>query len=251
VAIKPSDHEIEKAVNFVSDSLRYPFVHECYPMELAEVIEYLNRYVRADPQHRQDRYADYLTGLFERWLSAGVPNVPAIAAQLASVEQVKAAVSTLNFSLEDLFGTLYFLAYGFLPRNFYLRDLIEKGDEEMGAVCVILRKAGYPNTLDLLEKARAPKGRAALSIETGIAESVIMELVNRADFTRMGTTGGNMVRNYFNSGITSFETLVTMPLDDLMTAMTAYLATLGKVPKYGMDLPASQAQAKTMPRIVE
>ena len=251
MAIKPTDHEIEKAVNFVSDSLRYPFVHQCYPMELGGVIEYLNRCLRADPLHRQDHYADSLTGLFQKWMAAGMLYVPAIAAKLSSVEQVKAAVHELDFSLDELFGTLYYLAYGLLPRNFYLRDLIEKGDDEMGAICVILRKAGYPNTLDLLEKARTRKGRAALAIETGIPERDILELVNRADFTRMGTTAGNMVRNYFNSGITSFESLVSMPQADLINAVTAYMATLGKVPKYGMDLPAAQAQAKTMPRIVE
>lgn len=251
MAIKATDHEIEKAINFVSDSLRYPFVHLCYPMELPAVSAYLNRYLRADPLHRQDGYAAHLTALFQKWLAAGMHNIPEISARLSSVALVKAAVKEPGFSLDELYGTLYYLAYGFLPRNFYLRDLIEKGDEEMGAICVVLRKAGYPNTLDLLEKARTRKGRAALAIETGLPENSIEALVHRADFTRMGTTAGNMVRNYINSGVTSFEMLVNMPLEDLTSAMTAYLATLGKVPKYGMDLPAAQAQARTMPRIVE
>ena len=78
-----------------------------------------------------------------------------------------------------------------------------------------------------------------------------MELVNRTDFIRMGTTGGNMVRNYMNSGITSFEMFVTMPLETVIQCMTEYLATLGKVPKYGMDLPAGHAQAQVLPKIVE
>ena len=90
-----------------------------------------------------------------------------------------------------------------------------------------------------------------MSIETGVPDQAIEELVHRADFTRMGTTAGNMVRNYMNSGVTSFAMLINMPLEDLVAAMTAYLATLGKVPKYGMDLPAGQAQAKCLPRIVE
>ena len=251
MAIKITPHEIEKVVNFTNDSLRYTFVRSCYPMALPEVIAYLNRHIRADPLHRQDTYADYLTGLYQCWIDAGVLSVPDQVGRCQSVEQFMDTMAQFNFSLEDMYGTFYYLAYGFLPRNFYLRDLIEKGDDEMGEMCVTLRKAGYPNTLDLLEKARTRKGRAALAIETGVPERYIEELVNRADFTRMGTTAGNMVRTYINSGVSSLAMLCEMPLEDLMNAATAYLATLGKVPKYGMDLPAAQAQARCLPQIVE
>ena len=181
----------------------------------------------------------------------GIVTLPQLSARCASREQVEATAAELNIPISEIHATLHYCAYGLLPRNFYLRDLIEKGDAEMGAMCVILRKAGYPNTLDLLEKARTRKGRAALSVETGMPERAIEELVHRADFTRMGTTAGNMVRNYINSGVTRLEALVNMPLEDLVSAMTAYLATLGKVPKYGMDLPAAQAQAKCLPLVVE
>jgi hypothetical protein len=251
MAIAPTPHEINKAVMFISDSLRYPFVHSFYPMSLPDVIVYLDHILRADPLHRQDSYAVYLTDLFGKWIDAGFHSVPLISARCSSVEEVTATASQLNFSLEQVFGTLYYLAYGLLPRNFYLRDLIEKGDDEMAAMCALLRRHGYPNTLDLLEKARTRKGRMALSIETGVPERYLEDLVNRADFTRMGTTAGNMVRNYINSGVTSLEMLVSMPLEDLVDAMTTYLATLGKVPKYGMDLPAAQAQARWIPTIVE
>lgn len=251
MTVEPNWYEINKAINFVTDSLRYPFVQEFYPMSLSDVIAYLNRLLRADPRHRQDDYAVYLTGLFEKWIAAGITTLPELAARCASQEKIIAAAQHMNFPIAEIHAVLHYTAYGLLPRNFYLRDLIEKGDAQMGEFCVTLRKAGYPNTLDLLQKARTHKGRAALSAETGVPEHAITELVNRADFTRMGTTGGNMVRNYMNSGITSFAMFVTMPVDTITQCMTEYLATLGKVPKYGMDIPSGHAQAQVLPRIVE
>ena len=159
MATEPNWREINKAINFVSDSLRYPFVHECYPMALPEMIAYLNRLLRADPLHRQDAYAAHLTGLLEKWLAAGVTNLPDLAARCASQAQLEATSVDLNLPIAEIHSILHFTAYSFLPRNFYLRDLIEKGDAEMGEMCVILRKAGFSNTLDLLEKARTRKGR--------------------------------------------------------------------------------------------
>lgn len=251
MAIEPNWYEINKAIHSVSDSLRYPFVHSCYPMLLFEIIPYLNRLVRAGPLHRQDAYADFLTGLFDKWLSAGVVTLPQLSARCASREQVEASAAELKLPISEIHASLHFCAYSLLPRNFYLRDLIEKGDAEMGAVCAILRKAGYPNTLDLLEKARTRKGRAALSIETGVPERAIEALVHRADLTRMSATAGNMVRIYMNAGVTSLEILINLPPEDLGRAVKAYLAATGKVPKYGKDLLAAQAQAKVLPLVVE
>jgi hypothetical protein len=56
---------------------------------------------------------------------------------------------------------------------------------------------------------------------------------------------------YTNSGFDTVEKLANSDLDDLMEKMSRYLATLGKVPKYGMDLPAHRAQVMLMPRVVE
>lgn len=127
---------------------------------------------------------------------------------------------------------------------------MRKGDKQAGEYCAVLSKAGCPNSLDLLQKARTRAGRAALSAETGVPLEDLTRLVHRADLSRTGS-GPNMVNNYTNAGFDTLEKLAASELDDLVEKVSRYLATLGKVPKYGMDLPAHRAQVMLMPRVVE
>lgn len=250
--MEPKWTDLIKQAATAADSLRYPLVRQFYPLAFADAAGFAARLLRADPLHRQDAYAIYLGEVFAQLESCGhLLDVPHLVSECSTRESVLALCDRAGLDPNLVGGALYFIAYGLYPRNFYLRDLIEKGDALAGAHCVTLRKLGISNTLDLLERARTRDGRARLSDECGIPLEGLTELVHRADLTRMGTTGGNMVRNYMNSGVRTFRQMVEISLDELTERMTFYLASLGKVPKYGIDIPAAHAQARVYPLIVE
>lgn len=243
-------HEMTKQVSILQETLKYPFIGEFYPMSWPEIAAYGDRLLRSDPRHRMDGYANFLAPLFPQVQAAGFQSLIPLALRLSSTESIVATAQACEMSLHDFDRLVYFLTYWLLPRNFYMRDLVKKGDKQAGEYCAALRKAGYPNSLDLLQKARTRTGRAALSAETGVPLDDLTRLVHRADLSRAGS-GPNMVNNYTNAGFDTLEKLVNSELDDLVDKVSRYLATLGKVPKYGMDLPAHRAQMMLMPRVVE
>lgn len=242
-------HEFTKRIGIMQETLRYPFVCETYPLTWPEITDYCGRLLRSDPLHRMDGYADYLAALFQRMQDSAIQNLVELVIRLSSRESIIATAQVCDLTLAELDSMLNYLAYSMLPRNFYLRDIIQKGDKQTGEYCAVLRKAGYPNSLDLLQKARTPAGRQALSQGTGVPEDAITQLVHRADFTRCGC-GPNMVNNYFNSGFDTVEKLAASDLEDLVERVTRYMASIGKVPKYGIDLPAHRAQVILMPKVV-
>ena len=243
-------HEVMKKVETIKDSLRYAFVRECYPLTWQEIAGYAVRQIKSDPNHHYDSYADFLVPQFQKIEEAGYKDLLDLALRLTTQESVVITAQACSMTLEEFNGVLNYLAYWLLPRNFYLRDLIRKGDKQAGEYCAALRKCGYPNSLDLLERARTRAARQSLSAQTGIPGEALLDFVHRADFSRQGH-GPNMVNNFINSGFPTVESLVNADLDDLTEKMTFYLASLGKVPKYGMDLPAAHAAAKVVPLVVE
>jgi hypothetical protein len=243
-------HETMKGINILQDTLRYSFIRASYPMTWPEISDYAVRQLCSDPRHKYDDYASFLVPCFRKILEAGYQDLIDLALHLTTQDSVIEISDLCDIPLKDVTGVLYYLTYWLLPRNFYLRDLVRKGDRQTGEYCAVLRKCGLPNSLDLLEAARSRDSRAALSNETGIPPESLDEIVHRADLSRVGC-GPNMVNNYYNSGFDTVEKLAQSDLDDLVDKVGRYLATLGKVPKYGMDLPAHHPQVRLAPKVVE
>ncbi len=79
----------------------------------------------------------------------------------------------------------------------------------------ILLKAGVKTTAGLLDRARDPKGRKALSEQTGIDESRILKWANMADLMRVRGVGEEYSELLEAAGVDTVKELRTRRPDNL------------------------------------
>ena len=92
--------------------------------------------------------------------------------------------------------------------------------EGIGAkTSVSLRKAGVRNVDDLLDTAGDKKGRARLSKQTGISESVLLKYANMADLFRIKGVASQYAELLERTGVDTVKELKHRNSDNLTAAM--------------------------------
>ncbi len=97
--------------------------------------------------------------------------------------------------------------YKYLPTGAQMRQLVSDDDLDLQKTVDILASHKLGFSLALLDAGRTIDGRRQISIDTGIPEDVVLDLVRRADLTRMKLMGGGMVRVTWALGYKGLEEL--------------------------------------------
>jgi predicted flap endonuclease-1-like 5' DNA nuclease len=111
-----------------------------------------------------------------------------------------------------------------------------------------LKAHGVHKTGDLLEKCGAKKGRASLSDETGIPESLILTWVNHADLMRINGIGAQFSELLEAAGVDTVKELAHRNAENLhakLVETNEQLGVSGRIPSVD-DLRDMIAQAKTL-----
>jgi predicted flap endonuclease-1-like 5' DNA nuclease len=116
-----------------------------------------------------------------------------------------------------------------------------------------LASAGITTTEDLLETGGTPKGREALSEQTGIAESLILEWVNLADLFRIKGVGEEYSDLLEEAGVDTVAELARRNPGNLHAKILEVNVAkqLVRRPPTLSAVTAWVEQAKTLPRKVE
>jgi hypothetical protein len=113
-------------------------------------------------------------------------------------------------ALKDLLHRIY----KHLPFGAQMRQLIPDNDTPMLAHVETLKKHGLSYSLALLEAGRTREGRLEITKTTGIPEDALLDMVNRADFTRLELMSGGMVKQLVALGYGSIDSLKTADPDE-------------------------------------
>lgn len=116
-----------------------------------------------------------------------------------------------------------------------------------------LARAGIKHTQHLFERARRRADREALARETGIADAVMLELIQLTDLARMGWVGPIGVRLFHEAGAVTVNALMALNLDAFhqqvlaVNAARAYMRVkLGR-----KDIALCIQMAKKLPDAIE
>ena len=136
-------------------------------------------------------------------------------------------------------------------RNVYLKQLIDPENESHMAYIKKLKENNIKFNLDILECCRTRKGRAKLSETTKIPEDFILDLVNRADLTRLPYMSKRTVEHLCNAGYDSLGKLAKVEAGKLREDMKSYFDRRGVKLSGFIDLKGIAQWAKTMPIVVK
>ncbi len=126
-----------------------------------------------------------------------------------------------------------------------------RDDPPTNAVLKQLGALGVRTNLQLLQQGITPAGRRLLAGMSGIPVQVILELVNRADFSRLPWASKATISNIIGAGYGSIEKLVNANPEWLYADFFAYGKSIGKNLKLGNEIENSYRIAKIVPVLVE
>jgi len=131
----------------------------------------------------------------------------------------------------------------------YLSGLIRE-DPRLNNAINTLRGSGIRTNLELLQQGRTRSGRAILAHSSGLPETLIFELVNRADFSRMPWSSKATISNIMGAGYASLAQLAGANPEQLYADFFGYGKVIGKNLKLGNEIENSYRIAKIVPSLV-
>jgi len=230
--------------------LSYNFVQQYYSHTMKEAGSYLRRLLEYNP-----KYEEYMTRLsdnFQKLDSLKIQNYGDLVHKVETKEKCEEFLRSTRTSFEELISTLNYIFRWVLPfRNVYLSQLVETNNEPQKTYISELRKCNIRFNLDILEHARTKEGRIKLSEETEIPEAFILDLVNRADLTRLPYMSRKTVDHLCNAGYTSIDKLARVYAEKLKEDMKTYFDEKGIKLGPFIDIEGLVCWARAVPKIVE
>ncbi len=232
------------------EAFAYPFVCEAYNLPLPEMVDYTQRLLGGDTRNRYTEYVQRLVGTLNQLHQAGVQDIMDLVGRVDMPEQFEALTVQTGVQAKDIVVVLKYLIYWFIPMKKQLSALV-RNDSPLNEAIRVLRGVGIRTNLDLLQTGMNPAGRHALAEASGLPEAVIVELVNRADFSRLPWASKATISNIIGAGYGSLAELAKARPEQLYEDFYRYGASIGKNLKLGNEIDNSLRIAKIVPVVLK
>jgi hypothetical protein len=235
--------------------LAYRFVQEHYNHTIRQAHDYAGSIRRGYLQDQGDmtlyidNIATYLEELETRWTGT----YSELIHQVATRELCMAFLQQTNFDFDHLIQMLNYLLRWVLPFKTPLREFIDVENDVDISYLQALKVQKIGSNLDLLEVGRTEAGRVQLARTAEIPEAFVIDLVHKADISRLAYVRGKTVRHLCGGGYDTLERIASADLAQMEEKMDAYYKTLGKsLADFKSVIPLSWmiGGAKVLPRVV-
>jgi len=198
---------------------RYGYVREHWDRQISE----LQTLARLKAEKRDPvsvRLSDEDRDVFRRIGKAGVETLMDFLDRVATQDQAAAFCAEARLAPDELV-TILRKVYRYLPQGAQMRQLVAKDDPVYPYLGHLTsRRLGH--SLALLEVARTREGRTSLAAEAAIPEDDLLDLVLRADLTRLHLMGGGMIRTQWALGYRGLDALQKAEPEDYYAACVAH-----------------------------
>jgi hypothetical protein len=227
----------------------FDFIQQAYTLTMPELMTYTRRLLGGDTRQRYTDYTTRLTGIQGRLDQAGVRNTHDLTESTQSRDKMEDFVRASGIPALEIALVLKYLIYWFIPMEKYLSGLVGS-QPVMNNVLLSLRQSGVRTNLEILQQALTSADRKTLADKVGLPETVITELVHRADLSRLPWTSKATISNIIGSGYGSLARLAGAERESLYTDYMSYGKAIGKNLKLGNEIESSHRIAQIIPPIV-
>lgn len=232
------------------ESLSYTVIRAAYNFTMPEINDYLHRLLGGDARARYTGYEALLTPIFAALDQAGVKKLLDLAEQVFTPEGYEHLADHSRLPAEEIAEALKFLTYWFVPMPKPLNSLVREEPVVLDAVKRV-REVGVRTNLDMLERGSSAAGRAALGEASDLPGTVVLELTNRADFSRLPWASKATISNIIGAGYGSLKKLAGAEPRRLFDDFFRYGQSIGKNLKLGNEIENSYRIAKLLPVILQ
>jgi hypothetical protein len=242
--------DYEDLCHRLRESFEYPFVRHAFNFTMPELADYSEKLLGSDARGRYTDYLSQLTGIFSALHQAGVENVINLKSCVETREKLENFVKQSRVNALNIVTTMKYLIYWFIPGEKYLSGLVQ-ADPGISQAIKALGGLGVRTNLELLQQGITAEGRRLLADISGLPKQVIVDLVNRADFSRMPWASKATISNIIGAGYGSLSKLASATPEKLYADFFTYGKSIGKNLKLGNEIETSYRIAKIIPALVE
>lgn len=157
-----------------------------------------------------------------------VESYSALVQQVDTKDKCLAFLQKTGFGFEQLIETLNYLLRWVLPFRIPVRELLEVEQESQFQLLQVLKRHKLGSNLDVLEHLRGVENRREFSETAHVPETSLLELVHRADISRLAYVRGKTVRHLCGGGYDSLSKIASADLKSMEVDMEAYYRSIGK-----------------------
>jgi len=231
-------------------SFGYSYITDAYNFTLPKLGDYTQRLLGEDSRGRYTEYASRLIEVIAKLHRVGVQNVLSLKDKTASREHLELFTEKSGVAAVDVVILLKYLIYWVIPNEKYLSGLV-RGDPHILQAIKILGGLGVRTSLQLLQAGITSEKRTSLAETSGIPTTIISELVNRADFSRLPWASKATISNIIGAGYASLAQLAHANPDQLYADFFRYGKSIGKNLKLGNEIENSYRIAKIVPVVLQ
>ncbi|MBY8997667.1 MAG: DUF4332 domain-containing protein [Candidatus Thorarchaeota archaeon] len=241
----------EDLIKRISQVFKYSFVQDNYNFSMKPARVHTAGLLNFG-ERKHAEYLVKITETLESLEKRGVRNYLYLVEEVETREKCERFVSTTKVPFRELIRCLNHIFRWVLPFTAPVKEFLDKDNEDHILTAKKLREFGIKNNLDLLEQGRTSDGRSKTSAQTGVSESFLLDLVNKADISRIPYIRGKTVKIFCNAGYDNLQKIADANLDTFADDLKGYLQTIGvKFSKSFIEPDGAIAQAKVLPVIVE
>jgi hypothetical protein len=245
------DDLIEKIFNVFA----YDFVQEYYNHDMEKAAIYSKRlHTGYTINEKEVSFIGELCAQFKSLGHTGVKDYLDFVQRIKTKTDCEDFLKKVNLNFETMIHLLNYLFRWVLPFKCPMKELVETITPPLENNLTILKKFNIRFNLDILEKGRTKQGRMFLVKESGMTETYIDELTNRADISRLAYVRGKTIKHLCGGGYNTLEKIAAANIKKMETDMTEYYATTGKnFADFKKVIPLDWmiGGAKVLPKIVE
>ncbi len=228
----------------------YAFVQEKFNFPMPELVGYTHRLLGGDSRNRYTAYLSILVQTMGELEKAGIKDILDLITRVQTRQQMEIFAEQCEIFAHDIVNVLKYLVYWCIPGEKYLSGLV-RDDPTISAAIKALRELGVRTNLDILQRGMTSTGRKELADASGLPETTIYELVNRADFSRLPWSSKATISNIMGAGYCSIFELANADPEQLYADFFRYGKAIGKNLKLGNEIENSYRIAKIVPLIIQ
>ena len=245
----------EDLIKKLLEVLDYGFVQDHYNHTMSEASAYSARVQQGYVENGKEATFISEIGEYLRKLDAvGIRDYLDLVQQVNSKANCEAFLAESGISFDALIQVLGYLFRWVLPFKCPVKELADTITETDITQIESLKKSRIRSNLDVLERYRTKMSRTKFSKETGVIETFILELVHRADISRLAYVRGKTIKHLCGGGYDTLDKIAKADLKKMESDMTAYYATIGKSFsdfKAVIPLDWMIGGARLLPKVVE
>ena len=245
----------EDLIKKMLDVPNYGFVQGHYNHTMPEALTYAEKVREGYLQNgRNATFIDEIIPHFQTLAALGIKDYLDLLHRVETKTQCEAFLTETGFPFVDLIEVLNYLFRWALPFKCPVKELVDTIAEADKTHLDALKQQKIRSNLDVLKALRTQSGRAYFASETGLSERFLLQLVHRADLSRIAYVRGKTIRHLCGGGYATLDKLATANLPQMEADMTTYYETIGKQFsdfKAVIPLDWMIGGANVLPRVVE